>query len=162
VAKKSKGFKQLLYQEQKQQSKNAVETKLAERFQQRWGSNHLVVPSRESQAKLSEALETLVTPYLEATTSSDDSYGLFTMAVFAWNLALASEAKRAVELEKAVAIFAEQNSDPEYIEDTLAILNELIERKQDLFPQLQRHILDFDLKEDRRGGFFLSVVSTPD
>ncbi len=162
MAKKSKGFKQLLYEEQWHQSKSAAETALAKRFQQRWGSNHLVVPSAEGQVKLSEALETLVTPYLEEADAYEVSYGLFTMAVFGWNLALFPEESRAAEVEKAVALFAEQNSDPEYLEDTRAILNELIERKRNLFPQLQRHILDFELKENRRGKFFLSVVSTPE
>ena len=44
-------------------------------------------------------------------------------------------------------------------QDTREILEDFLGRKQRLFPNIQRFILDFEIKE-ARDGFLLSVVSS--
>ncbi len=164
MAKKSKGFKDLLNLEQRQQQQRATSDALAQRFTQgQWGKGGSeVVVEPEGQVKMSEVIEDFVTPFLDVATTPKARKKLFAIAIFGWNLALMPEGTRQLEVEKAVAAICAGFSDDRLGEDTRIILNDFIEHKLTEFPDYKRLVLDFELREDKRGTRYISIMSTPD
>ncbi len=72
------------------------------------------------------------------------------------------EGIRQLEVEKAVAEICPGFSDDRLGEDTRIILNDFIEHKLTEFPDYKRLVLDFELREDKRGTRYISIMSTPD
>lgn len=164
MAKKTKAFKDLLNLEQRRQHRQATSDALAQRFAKgSLGSKtSKVVVEPAGQVKMSEVMEDFVAPFLDLASTSEARKKLFAIAIFGWNLALMPESKRQQEVEKAVASICAGISDHQLIEDTRLILNDFIEHKLAEFPDYKRLILDFELREDRRGKMYISVMSTPD
>jgi hypothetical protein len=109
--------------------------------------------------KMSEVLEDFAAPYLDQATTFDAYDRVFTAAVVAWNAALVSAAKRQEVIDIALAkIPAEERGHAEL----RAFLQELIHRKERLYPRNRRAILDYLLTPLPDGGFHLNVVSTLD
>jgi hypothetical protein len=155
MAKKSKGFRELLSQQSLQQierqSFEALEKKLA-----RDGISTKFIPSPKG-AKMSDALEELVRPYLDFTEDRESLQGLLSMGAFAWNIAAIPEEDRQELFETAFATMKNQGAD---LVEQKDLVKTLIERKEKLFPDNCRKIMNFELKYTGRGDYHISVAST--
>ncbi len=105
--------------------------------------------------KMSEVILDFLAPYLEQTTSAADFEKVVTVGIIAWNAAVASGKAREKLIEGVL-----EASVPSARPATRAILEELIERKEALFADNKRMIVDFELTETPSGRGHLSVVST--
>jgi maltose-binding protein MalE len=160
MAKKPKGFSDLLKQ---QQQSNQFQQQALEKLQQQvqqagWGdrfSNLVVNP--QGEVKMSEVLEEFVEPYVGSAPTYSQRQTLFGLAIIAWNLALMSESERQIKVDE----FLQQViKDDRFIQqDTRAIIEGMITRKQAFFADCQRRIIDYKL-QDLGDQFHLSVAST--
>lgn len=104
---------------------------------------------------MSEILEEFAEPYAETTKNQSELEMLYQIAILAWNIAV---------LPKAASQMLDQMikdtlgyKDPLAVKDMKEIVEELIERKQMLFPDIQRVIIDFELQ--RSGSSYHLAVS---
>jgi hypothetical protein len=156
MAKKSKGFRELLSQESpasiERQSFSALEKKLA-----RDGISPKFVPSPKG-GSISDALRELVKPYLNVAEDRKSLETLFAMGIFAWNVSVAAKEDRQDLFDKFQ--ISMQNQDADMVEEGKALIQTLIERKEQLFPDNHRTIMNFELKYTGRGNYHISVAST--
>ena len=159
MARKSKGFGELL----KQQRSGKTDKKALEKLQQKVQKGPLggqfagMVTNPKGEVKMSEVLEEFVDPYLETAKNRSQREKLFSIASLAWNLAIVSEKERQSMIDQMIGGLKE--SDPLAQQDIREIIDELIERKQTFFAENKRYIIDFQL-QDRGNQFHLSVAST--
>jgi hypothetical protein len=158
MAKKSKEFRELLYQQQSSGSHEKSMKQMARKIKTELKDKIAdVVVNPKGEVKMSEVLEAFVEPYLETTHNREQRLKLLTIAIFAWNLTLLAPEQQQSELERVVEELSAE--DARIKQDIQEILNELIERKQKFFAENKRYIIDFDLKETRR-TYNLSVISS--
>ncbi len=112
--------------------------------------------------KMSEVLEAYVEPYLDLANTFDELRMLFLVAVLAWNIALLPEDKQQAAIDDLVekGVHAEDVEVEEAKADMRNILNELIARKELLFAEYNRFIIDFRLMEIG-DQYHLTVLSSP-
>jgi hypothetical protein len=160
MARRSKGFSELLNQQQAKRIQQEGMEELRQKVQKTpLGDQVNVVMNPSGTAKMSEVLEEFVDPYLAFAETRKQRQKLFEIAVLAWNLALISKDERQQMLDKAIEEGITQN-DPLARQNTREILTEMIERKERLFPDNQRCIVEFQL-QDAGENFRLLVASTP-
>lgn len=161
MARSAKGFNELRQLHQLEQA----EKQMVDRVQQKVKKGALgetvkgVVRNPKGQVKMSKVLEKFIEPYLETTKSFEDRETLLNVAVIAWNLALMPESDRPqamASLFKGVSKF----EDIAVQKDMTALIEEMIDRKQQHFANIQRFIIDFEI-QDTGDRFNLVVVSTP-
>lgn len=112
--------------------------------------------------KMSEVLEAFVKPYLDQTDTFDELRLLFLTAVLAWNIALLPEERQQAAIDDLVEkeIRAEDEEAEAARADLRSMLNELVARKELLFAEYNRFIVDFRLV-DTGDGYHLTVLSGP-
>jgi hypothetical protein len=116
------------------------------------------VEKPKGMRKMSEVLEQFVAPYLDDEDSYEEREFFFELAILAWNCAVFPASER----EKLMESFFEDLGnplEPESIEATQELsgfVEELIERKLDVFPKDNRIIRDFQLTQ-HEAGFHISV-----
>ncbi|AFY80327.1 hypothetical protein [Oscillatoria acuminata] len=160
MARKSKGFGELLKQQQADKSHQKGLEKLEQKVKKGPLGDKFagMVKNPKGEVKMSEVLEAFVEPYLDFIHDHDEREKLFTLAVMAWNLALMPEKKRPSMIDELLKVGLKGN-DPLAQQDTLEIIDELIARKEEFFAKHKRFIVDFQL-QDRGNEFHLSVAST--
>lgn len=160
MARSSKGLHELRQLHQLEQA----EQHMVDRMQQKVKNGALgdtvkgVVKNPKGQVKMSKVLEKFIDPYLETTKTIADREVLVELAVIAWNLALAPEGDR----QQAMNDLFKDASDFQDIlmqREAKALIQEMIERKEKHFANIQRFIVDFELQETG-SHFNLVVVST--
>jgi hypothetical protein len=161
MAKKSKGFAELLKQQQQKEKidQQALE-QLGQQVQQGpWGEQFpQMVMNPKGEAKMSEVLGQFVEPYLDEARTQHQRETLFSLAVIAWNLALMPDSDHQSFMDEVIKQgLVKQGSLVQH--DLEHLLDELVTRKRTFFADNQRYIIDFHL-QDRRGTFHLSVAST--
>jgi len=160
MAKKSKGFGELL----KQQRADQAHQKGIEKLQQKVQKGALggkvagMVTNPKGEVKMSEVLEEFVEPYLDFAQNRSEREKLFSIAVIAWNLAIMPEQGRQPLIDQVIKAGLNGN-DLLAQQDTQEIIDELIARKQNFFAKNKRYIVDFQLQDTGR-QFHLSVAST--
>jgi hypothetical protein len=156
MAKKSRGFAELLKQKQAERTQQSALEKLQQKVQQGPLSERLsgIVASPQGEIKMSEVLEKFVDPYLDFAQNRSQREKLFSIAVIAWNLALMPENERQQIIEQGTT-----GNDPLARQDTREFIDELIARKQTLFAENKRYIVEFQL-QDTGKTLHLSVAST--
>ncbi len=105
-------------------------------------------------AKMSEVLLEFVEPYMESAPTEDALRKLLTLAIVAWNAALIPPAEREALIRKT-----EDGLPPDMRSDFRAILEPMILRKQQLFSDNRRAIIEYELTM-RPAGPYLQVMST--
>ena len=159
MARKSKGFGELLHQQQRAKGQQESIEKLTKRVQKSFeGSIENLRINPQGEGKMSEVLEAFVEPYMEAAQSRDERLKLLSVAVAAWNLALAPEEQQQQDLENLVNEIC--GEDRQAKQEMREILEELMERKRSSFADIRRYIFDFELQESRN-DIHLTVVSAP-
>jgi hypothetical protein len=156
MAKKSRGFAELLKQKQAERTQQNALGKLQQKVQQGPLSERLtgMVASPQGAIKMSEVLEEFVEPYLDFAQNRSQREKLFSIAVIAWNLALMPENERQQIIEQGTT-----GNDPLARQDAREFIDELIARKQTLFAENKRYIVEFQL-QDTGKTLHLSVAST--
>jgi hypothetical protein len=115
-------------------------------------SDSILVPISTGE-KMSEVLEEFAAPLLEGVDSPEELKKALVIAMIAWNYSLLDEARRAEPDAACQALCA----DPVGKE----VLERLLIRKQELFPDNHRAILDFELIPNGT-EFRFNVISTLD
>ena len=105
-------------------------------------------------AKMSEVLWEFLAPHTPLAPDREAMETLLAMAIAAWNVALFPGGERAQRLrELSTTLPAEART------DFLALMREMVARKERDFAQYTRYILNYDLTE-RRARYHLNVLST--
>ncbi len=160
MAKKSKGFRSLLKQQKVINRRENALNNFEQKFQQKEIANSFtdIVKNPKGEVKMSEVLEEFVEPYLPEANGLEQQQMVFEMAIIAWNLAILPAHKRQSALED---MFNNLMKDKRAIvkRDLNNLIDEMVQRKLELFPNNRRYIIDFQL-EDAGDQFHLSVAST--
>ncbi|MEL6815997.1 MAG: hypothetical protein AAFP03_14485 [Cyanobacteria bacterium J06598_3] len=160
MAKKSKGFGELL----KQQKRNNKGQQALTKFGQDFASSPLaekidgIVTNPPGAAKMSDVLDDFVEPYGHDEMTLSERKNLLGLAMVAWNLAILPKAER----QKMMAQFFAESlkvDDPSVQREMESLIKAMITRKLDRFAENKRHILNYQL-EDLGDEFHLSVAST--
>lgn len=159
MARKSKGFRELLIQE-------SLTNKNKDSFEE---VNNAVIKSRldaqggkfvenpEGHEKMSEVLIEFVKPFLDKATTYQRRQALFSLAIASWNMAIVPEKERP-KILKDMLKKLDKNKDPEFTNDTRILVEQFIERKLTFFADYNRLITDFEISE-RPGFVDISVAS---
>lgn len=160
MARKSKGFSDLLHQKQREEQRTSeslkqLQHKVKESMGEEASLNMVFNPAGED--KMSEVLQEFVDPYMETVNSISELKGWLEIAVLAWNIALMPPEKRQDILD---GIFSEMASgtDLQVLEDLRTTVNNLVDRKDRYFSSFQSSITSFDI-QDKGDSYFLSVAS---
>jgi hypothetical protein len=105
--------------------------------------------------KMSRVILDFLGPYLEQTHSDADIEKLVTVGIVAWNTANVAGKEREKLLEATLEKFPADAR-----QSARALIEELVRRKEALFADNKRMILDYELTETPSGRGHLSVVST--
>jgi hypothetical protein len=135
----------------RKERRRAWANKLLHRPHSEWAP-HLAAPP-PGLRKMSDMLEELVEPYMDSCDSDESYQMLFTLGMIGWSLATLPEARRQSMLDKSLAEFSTDQR-----HHALTLLKQLVERKQQLFPDDLRMILNFDLRFTS-SGMRLNVMS---
>jgi predicted RNA-binding protein with RPS1 domain len=159
MARKSKGFSELLAQQQIGQGVEKSLDNLEKKVKEDFGNNVQLLRDEPGLVKMSEVLEKLVEPYIETTSGKHQIEALLSLGSMAWNMSIIPKKSRQKELEKALKQMM-KGQDHEAMEVTRFLVKDLMERKEKLFPDNQRMIMSFDVHPRRSGGYDISVAST--
>ena len=160
MAKKSKGFGELL----KQQRTETVRQETLDKLERNLRQGPLgeafpdVVTTSNSEVKMSKVLKAFVDPYMKQARNRNRREMLICLAIFAWNLALMPEN----EWQSMIDQFITQDlkkSDPMIQKTTVECIKELIARKLEFFAGNQHYILSYELR-DTGNQFHIAVAST--
>ena len=139
--------------------RNAIELRNTERFrnrvQQRMGDKCSILQGDLNGVKMSAVILNLADFLLEMAYTKERQKAAIAITCIAWNIAVAG-------MEKAQKLFDsyfETIDDPIHQQDTLDIIETIIERKQLLYPEINRFILDYEVV-GTKNNMHLNVVST--
>jgi hypothetical protein len=160
MARKSKGFGELLNQQRADNTHQKELEKLQQKVQKGPLGSKLagMVMNPEGEVKMSEVLQAFVEPYLDLARNRGQREKLFSIAVIAWNLAIMPEKDRQPMIDQLINVGL-KGTDPLAQQDTREIIDEFIDRKQKFFAKHKRYVVDFQL-QDIGKQFHLSVAST--
>jgi hypothetical protein len=159
MAKKSKGFGEILRQEQWGNASERSFDNLKKKVNRSFGKDVTLVMNQGGIVKMSEVLEDFVEPYTDGTLNKHGLEMLFSMGALAWNIALMPKEKRIKMLAEAFSSIM-PNSDPEDIAFGKDLVDKLIQRKEEFFADNQRMIMNFELQYVSHGEYHISVAST--
>jgi hypothetical protein len=114
----------------------------------------VVIHRNPASRKVSDALVTLIRPWLGGEESLEEYRGAAQMGVIAWNLSLLDPRKRKKQLARALKKVA--RSDAAVFRQ---MLEEMLARKRELFPQDRRWIVGVEVT-DRGDQFHIMAAST--
>jgi len=116
--------------------------------------NYTVLHNLPQTEKMSEVLWEFLAPYTPLAPDREAMEKLLAMAIVAWNVPLFPGGERAQRLrELSTTLPAEART------DFLALIREMIARKERYFAQNTRYILNYELTEGRE-SYHLNVLST--
>jgi hypothetical protein len=159
MAKKSKGFGEILLQQQWANASERSFDNLKQKVNRSYGKDIKLVMNQGEIVKMSEVLEDFLSPYTDIANNKQGLQVLFSMGMLAWNIALMPAEIRSKMLEQAFATLG-QGQDPQNIAAGKDLVEELIERKQEFFAHNQRRIISFELQYVAHGDYHISVAST--
>ncbi len=163
MARKSKAFKQL-YQTQKRHKwkRPTGGDRLRERVVKELGiSRDRIVSNPPGQAKMSKIFMDFVRPYLDRVEDEEDCRDLFDLAFIVWNEAVLSSGDLSRVYESLFEGEKETKAFLEWKSETMELMESMLQRKLEHFPDCKRQILDFVL-EDRGDDYYISIISSPE
>ncbi len=101
--------------------------------------------------KMSEVIEEFAGPLLEHCSRMDQRRGAIGLAVTAWNLSLLPDEEREKELSQHIL--------PKTGPEMKDILTTMVKRKQALYRDIQRLILDYEITDKGKDALRLTVIS---
>ena len=162
MAKKSKGFGELVRQQKREKAGSKSLEKFQKSFKRDFGTDLMTVVEQQGIAKMSDVLKEFVRPYADIPQNIREIRHLIEIGVIAWNLALLPEKERIKTLDKMFVAISKKlkNIDQEDITSNRAVIEDLVARKLKHFANNQRQIIDFQLEDLGQDGYHLSVAST--
>ena len=109
----------------------------------------------EGEISISDAISQIIEPYRDTANDHDAFKKLVTVACTAWNASILP----ADEREKMLADMRKLMPDQESREDFTEIVKDLMKRKNKLYPNVDRMIVQFKVT-DRGDDFHIAVAST--
>jgi hypothetical protein len=143
-------------QRKRRRKKRGADGALNRRVRRQFPGTKVVVGKARDGVKMSAVLEEFIAPYREVADTEDALRKLLTTALVAWNAALLPAQEREAHLEKIFETFPK-----EVRADGMAVIGELMERKERYFSEYTRMILDYELT-DTGENYHLVVISTVD
>jgi hypothetical protein len=159
MARKSKGFSDLLAETQIQRGIEPSMQKLGKKVEKVFGQDVKMLRDQPGLASMSDALEELVRPYLEVTFNKTQLETLFSLGSVAWNMSIMAKDSSQEMLEKSLSNMMKKQS-MENVKISRFLVEKLIDRKNKLFPDNNRMIMHFDLHYAGSGQYNISVAST--
>lgn len=161
MARKSKGFSELLHQKQDVEQTTAQSFKrLHKKVKKATGKDLIedIAINPKDVAKMSDILNEFIDPYKGTAYGLEEVECLLSLAVVAWDIALLPKEDRQEAIESMLSEVASgMNRKSRAALQTL--IHELIERKDCYFSDCQRYIANFDL-QPQGDSYFLSVASS--
>lgn len=162
MARKSKEFRELFYQDSVQparishsHTRSEKESEAFKNFKstlrsQPENEGKIFVTNPKGRGKMSEKLMKFVLPYLDETDSNEERESLFNIAVLAWNLALLTRKEWQEFLDNYIfdSVNPLDRESLEMLAHCKNLIEELIERKLKFFANEKRSIEAFQLIED--------------
>ena len=118
-----------------------------------------IVRPSPGEIKMSDAIHEFAEPLLESAKTFKEKKAAISVAILAWNMTLLPEKDRAENMEKLMRHMDSSGADPESDAENREIMAYLIARKNELFPDITRAILDYDMVETP-DGLHLNVAYT--
>lgn len=109
----------------------------------------------EGEISISDAISKIIAPYRDMAQDYDSFHKLVTVACTAWNASIMSVEKR----ENMLADMRKLMPDQQSREDFMAIVKEMMKRKNRLYPKVNRMIIQFKVT-DRGNDFHIAIAST--
>lgn len=109
----------------------------------------------EGEISISDAISKIIAPYRDTAQSYSSFYKLVMIACTAWNAAILTDEKRASMLYDMRKSMPDQQSREDFTE----IVKELMKRKNRLYPNVNRMIVEFKVTE-RKNDFHIAIAST--
>jgi len=125
-----------------------------QRIKEKFPDQKVIVGPTSDGIKMSDVLEDFVEPYRQFAETKEAYWKLLSIAIIAWNATLIPEKDRLSRLDELLVALPEDAR-----EDGRQIIEELMVRKEKLFSQYRRMIIDFELA-NTAGQWHLSVMST--
>jgi hypothetical protein len=139
----------------KEKQKKALKHRFAKPAPLKAAADPVVVFEPSGQVKMSDVLMDFVAPFEDSWQTPDELRKLLTVAVIAWNAAIAP-------LEKGLDLLHDtaETVPPHLRADFAGLVVELIRRKLQYFADNRRFVLDFKLIPLPDGEPYLTVMST--
>lgn len=140
-------------------SKHAIEKsqeQLKNRVKKNLGDT-IILHQNELPIKMSEVILELADELLEMANTKRQYQSVIAIAALAWNLATFEDDTQNQHMLES--FLTENVHDEQHKKDTLDIITALIKKKNRLFPDINRIIIDFQLVGNKR-NFHLNVIST--
>jgi hypothetical protein len=115
------------------------------------GAKMRILKNAAGVEKMSQVIEDFAEPLLDQCSRTEQQRGVIGLATIAWNLSLLPEEKLQQELNEKIL--------PKLGPKMGGILASMVRRKQELYPNNQRPILDYEFTETGPDSFLLNVVS---
>ncbi len=162
MAKKSRGFGELVHQQKKEKASSKFLEKFQKSVKRDFDIDLQPLTGQEGIAKMCDVLTAFISPYDNLPHNMQEFRYLIETAITAWNLALLPEEERITMLDKiCVVMFKKsENIDQEFIEISRTLIENLIDRKLKYFADNQRRIIDFQLEDFGKDEYHLSVASS--
>ena len=109
----------------------------------------------EGMVKLSDAISEIIEPYEYVTDTLEAYKKLVTVACLAWNIEITPKLLRTFKIQGAMKEFTGMNFRDK--QDFKAIIKELIKRKEFLYPEDERMIVDYEITESKK-DFHLQIA----
>ena len=119
--------------------------------------NSKVVINPQGEVKMSEVITTLIQPYSELATTLPAYQNLVTIACIAWNTANLPKGEWAKTIGEAISTLP--GIDEEARVDMMGFIKALIQRKELLFPDNKRIIVNFKVTETKN-KYYVAIAST--
>jgi hypothetical protein len=159
MARKSRGFSDLLAETQIQRGIEPSMQKLGKKVKKVFGQDVQMLRDQPGLASMSDVLEELVRPYLEATSNRTQLEMLFSLGSVAWNMSILAKDSSQEMLDKSLLNMMKKQGLGN-VEISRFLVEKLIDRKNKLFPDNNRMIMHFDLYYAGSGQYNISVAST--
>jgi hypothetical protein len=159
MARKSRGFSDLLAETQIQRGIEPSMQKLGKKVKKVFGQDVQMLRDQPGLASMSDVLEELVRPYLEATSNRTQLEMMFSLGSVAWNMSILAKDSSQEMLDKSLLNMMKKQGLGN-VETSRFLVEKLIDRKNKLFPDNDRMIMHFDLHYAGSGQYNISVAST--
>jgi hypothetical protein len=157
MAKKPKGFNEMLLKKRWEADAGKSLESLQARMLTESNGNMKIVTTPDKMVKISTALKEFIEPYEVFCFTEEAMNQLLQIGVLVWNLAN-TPAKGKKVMRKKVIAFMEDAVTAAGVDKAVDFLDTLLQRKQELFPDDKRFIMDFQLKYTARGFYHISAA----
>jgi len=122
------------------------------------GSKRKVVEVPPGAEKMSDVIIDFARPLLEHTKNTQEEKKAIQTAILCWNLSFLPKGSQTKSLDKIKESLSSPDSPDQAIAEFDEIVEFLLDRKQSLFPEINRMIVDYEFVDTPR-GVHLNVVS---